>query len=107
MYYIGVDLGTSSVKIILMEASGNIVNTVSKSYPIDFPKPGWSEQNPYDWYDKTCEGIRELVAGYNKDDIAGISFGGQMHGLVILDEDDNVIRPAILVGKDGFEPPKA
>ncbi len=96
MYYIGVDLGTSSVKIILMEASGNIVNTVSKSYPIDFPKPGWSEQNPYDWYDKTCEGIRELVAGYNKDDIAGISFGGQMHGLVILDEDDNVIRPAIL-----------
>ena len=96
MYYIGVDLGTSSVKLILMEASGNIVNTVSKSYPIDFPKPGWSEQNPYDWYDKTCEGIRELVAGYNKDDIAGISFGGQMHGLVILDEDDNVIRPAIL-----------
>lgn len=95
MYYIGVDLGTSSVKLILMEASGNIVNTVSKSYPIDFPKPGWSEQNPYDWYDKTCEGIRELVAGYNKDDIAGISFGGQMHGLVILDEDDNVIRPAI------------
>ena len=89
MYYIGVDLGTSSVKLILMEASGNIVNTVSKSYPIDFPKPGWSEQNPYDWYDKTCEGIRELVAGYNKDDIAGISFGGQMHGLVILGEDDN------------------
>ena len=58
MYYIGVDLGTSSVKLILMEASGNIVNTVSKSYPIDFPKPGWSEQNPYDWYDKTCEAYR-------------------------------------------------
>ncbi len=52
MYYIGVDLGTSSVKLILMEPTGNIVNTVSKSYPIDFPKPGWSEQNPYDWYEK-------------------------------------------------------
>lgn len=96
MYYIGVDLGTSSVKLILMEPTGNIVNTVSKSYPIDFPKPGWSEQNPYDWYEKTCEGIKELVAGYDADEVAGISFGGQMHGLVILDENDKVIRPAIL-----------
>ena len=96
MYYIGVDLGTSSVKLILMEPTGNIVNTVSKSYPIDFPKPGWSEQNPYDWYEKTCEGIKELVAGYDADKVAGISFGGQMHGLVILDENDKVIRPAIL-----------
>ena len=60
MYYIGVDLGTSSVKLILMEPTGNIVNTVSKSYPIDFPKLGWSEQNPYDWYEKTCEGIKEV-----------------------------------------------
>ena len=96
MYYIGVDLGTSSVKLILMEPTGNIVNTVSKSYPIDFPKPGWSEQNPYDWYEKTCEGIKELVAGYDADKVAGISFGGQMHGLIILDENDKVIRPAIL-----------
>ncbi|MBP7427706.1 MAG: xylulokinase, partial [Lachnospira sp.] len=51
MYYIGVDLGTSSVKLILMEPTGDIVNTVSKTYPISFPKPGWSEQNPTDWYD--------------------------------------------------------
>ena len=61
MYYIGVDLGTSSVKLILMEPTGDIVNTVSKTYPISFPKPGWSEQNPTDWYDKTCEGIKELI----------------------------------------------
>lgn len=96
MYYIGVDLGTSSVKLILMEPTGDIVNTVSKTYPISFPKPGLSEQNPTDWYDKTCEGIKELIKDIDKDKVAGISFGGQMHGLVILDENDNVIRPAIL-----------
>ena len=92
MYYIGVDLGTSSVKLILMEPTGDIVNTVSKTYPISFPKPGWSEQNPTDWYDKTCEGIKELIKDIDKDKVAGISFGGQMHGLVILDENDNVIK---------------
>ena len=91
MNYIGIDLGTSAVKLLLMEGSGKILKIVSREYPICFPKPGWSEQNPYDWYDKTCEGIRELVAGYNKDDIAGISFGGQMHGLVILDKNDALI----------------
>mgnify|MGYP003047444516 CR=1 FL=1 len=78
MYYIGVDLGTSSVKLILMEPTGDIVNTVSKTYPISFPKPGWSEQNPTDWYDKTCEGIKELIKDIDKDKVAGISFGGQM-----------------------------
>ena len=79
-----------------MEPTGDIVNTVSKTYPISFPKPGWSEQNPTDWYDKTCEGIKELIKDIDKDKVAGISLGGQMHGLVILDENDNVIRPAIL-----------
>ena len=61
MYYIGVDLGTSSVKLLLMDDDGNIINTVTKEYPIYFPKPGWSEQNPVDWDDKTAEGIRELT----------------------------------------------
>ena len=96
MYYIGVDLGTSSVKLLLMDDDGNIVNTVTKEYPISFPKPGWSEQNPTDWYEKTVEGIKELISNIDSSKVAGISFGGQMHGLVILDENDNVIRPAIL-----------
>lgn len=96
MYYIGVDLGTSAVKIILMQEDGRVVRTVSKEYPISFPKPGWSEQNPKDWYDKTAAGIRALLDGVDKAQVAGISFGGQMHGLVILDETDAVIRPAIL-----------
>jgi xylulokinase len=96
MYFIGVDLGTSSVKLLLMKEDGTVVNTVSREYPISFPKPGWAEQNPSDWYGQTVRGIRELTADIDKSEVAGISFGGQMHGLVILDENDNVLRPAIL-----------
>ncbi|MGN0317562.1 MAG: xylulokinase [Lachnospira sp.] len=96
MYYIGVDLGTSSVKLLLMEADGTIKGSASREYPLYFPKPGWSEQNPTDWYNAACDGIRELVEIVGAEKIAGISFGGQMHGLVILDDKDNVIRPAIL-----------
>ncbi len=96
MYYIGVDLGTSAVKLLLMEADGTIKNIVSKEYPLSFPNPGWSEQSPEDWWNAVVEGIKELTDGFEKDKVAGISFGGQMHGLVILDKDDNVIRPAIL-----------
>ena len=96
MLYIGIDLGTSAVKLLLMDSEGKIVNVVSREYPLYFPHPGWSEQNPEDWYVQTMEGIRELLQGADKTRVAGISFGGQMHGLVILDKDDNVIRPAIL-----------
>ena len=96
MYYIGVDLGTSAVKLLLMDGTGAIKNIVSKEYPLSFPKPGWSEQNPEDWDEQVMAGIKELIAGIDGNEVAGISFGGQMHGLVILDKDDNVIRPAIL-----------
>lgn len=96
MLYIGVDLGTSSVKLLLMNGEGNIKKTVTREYPLYFPKPGWSEQSPEDWWKETLEGIKELTSEYDKSQVAGISFGGQMHGLVILDENDKVIRPAIL-----------
>lgn len=96
MLYIGVDLGTSAVKLLLMDESGKVLNIVSKEYPISFPKPGWSEQNPCDWWEQTVAGLIELTKDFDKSDVAGISFGGQMHGLVVLDENDNVIRPAIL-----------
>ena len=110
MYYIGIDLGTSAVKMLLMDEHGRVANSVSKEYPISFPKPGWSEQNPGDWLEAVIDGVRELVdadddsaCGCEEYDyspkakkVAGISFGGQMHGLVILDENDEVIRPAIL-----------
>ncbi len=92
MLYAGIDLGTSAVKTILMDKDGNIVKSVSHEYPLEFPKPGWSQQEPADWIKAVWESIAEL----DGKEIAGIGVGGQMHGLVVLDKDDNVIRPAIL-----------
>ena len=96
MYYIGIDLGTSAVKLLLMDAEGKILNVVSREYPLEFPHPGWSQQNPEDWRKAVMEGVPELIAGIDGSQVAGIGCGGQMHGLVVLDENDNVIRPAIL-----------
>ncbi|WP_230397786.1 xylulokinase [Novisyntrophococcus fermenticellae] len=96
MYYIGIDLGTSSAKLLLMEAGGEIKKIVSKEYPLFFPHPGWSEQKPEDWWKAVMEGLKELTEDFDKSLIGGISFGGQMHGLVTLDQEDHVIRPAIL-----------
>ena len=96
MLYIGIDLGTSSVKLLLTDEKGAILKTVSREYPLFFPQAGWSEQNPEDWLRETVTGIRELTADADKSKIAGIGCCGQMHGLVALDKDDKVIRPAIL-----------
>ncbi|WP_434640012.1 xylulokinase [Thermoanaerobacterium thermosaccharolyticum] len=98
MYFLGIDLGTSSVKIILMSDSGSVVSSVSKEYPVYYPEPGWAEQNPEDWWNATKNGINELISksGVKSGDIKGIGLSGQMHGLVLLDRDNNVITPAIL-----------
>ena len=96
MLYIGVDLGTSAVKLLLVNDQGDILNEVSKSYPIAFPQPGWTEQDPQAWRDAVMCGIPELLKGFDGKEVAGIGAGGQMHGLVGLDENDEVIRPAIL-----------
>ena len=95
-YYIGADLGTSALKLLLVDTEGNIVNTVTKTYDVCFPNPGWSEQSPEDWWKALVSGVKELVKDIDKASVGGIGVGGQMHGLVILDENDNVIRPAIL-----------
>lgn len=96
MQYIGIDLGTSSVKLLLLEEKGRIVRAVSRPYPLSMPRSGWSEQNPEDWWQETCAGVRQLLEGQNVSDVGGISFGGQMHGLVALDQNDCILRPAIL-----------
>lgn len=98
MQYIGIDLGTSSVKLLLMQSDGTVLASVSKEYPVSYPKPGWSEQNPEDWLRQTLAGLEELLETEQADKgrIRGVGIGGQMHGLVALDQDDNVIRPAIL-----------
>ena len=96
MYYIGIDLGTSSVKLLLMDELGAIHQQVTREYPLEFPQPGWSQQAPEDWKAAVLSGLQELTANCDRRQIAGIGTGGQMHGLVVLDRDDNVIRPAIL-----------
>ncbi len=96
MYYIGIDLGTSAVKLLLVDESGNVAGEVTKEYPLSFPHPGWSEQKPEDWWSAVLAGVPELVSGVDAGEVRGIGLGGQMHGLVALDERDNVVRPAIL-----------
>ena len=96
MYYIGIDLGTSAVKLLLVAEDGQICNSVTKEYPLEFPQPGWSQQNPEDWRKAVLEGIPQLLEGFDGSQVAGIGCGGQMHGLVVLDDQDQVIRPAIL-----------
>ena len=105
MLFIGIDLGTSAVKLLLVDEDGDILNTVSKEYPLSFPHPGWSEQEPADWWNGCFSGLRELLAGFDPREVAGIGCGGQMHGLVALDAADQVIRPAILWndGRTGME----
>lgn len=96
MLYIGIDLGTSAVKLLLMEETGAVLRTLQREYPVSFPHSGWSEQNPQDWWEQTCAGVQVLLNGFDPRQVRGVSFGGQMHGLVALDAQDNVIRPAIL-----------
>ena len=94
--FIGIDLGTSAAKLLLVDGRGTIRREVTKEYPLSFPQPGWSEQDPAEWWRACTEGLRELLDGEDASLVAGIGCGGQMHGLVALDAQDEVIRPAIL-----------
>ncbi len=96
MLYIGMDLGTSACKLLLVDEQGEVRNAVSKEYPLSFPQPGWSEQEPTDWWNACLTGIPELLKGFDPSEVKGIGLGGQMHGLVALDANDEVLRPAIL-----------
>ncbi len=94
--YIGIDLGTSGVKVSLVSADGKIIKQTSCEYPVIYPQSGWTEQNPEEWLSGTMSALKRLLEGEDRSLIAGISFGGQMHGLVALDEGGKVIRPCIL-----------
>ena len=96
MYFVGVDLGTSAMKLLLMREDGRICSVVSRPYPLSMPRPGWSEQDPALWLEAAVSGIRELAASIDPAQIRGIGVAGQMHGLVALDGQDRVLRPAIL-----------
>ena len=94
-YFIGIDLGTSSCKGILLNRDGAVLAEHSVSYPVSTPYTNWSEQNPEDWYKAAVEILATLSKG-RETEVKGIGIAGQMHGLVMLDEQDEVIRPAIL-----------
>lgn len=98
MYYLGIDLGTSSVKLLLLDSDNNVVKTVSRQYPIYYPENGWSEQDPKDWLREVKTGIQEItrILEEKSETIEAIGIDGQMHGLVVLDENDVIIRNAIL-----------
>ena len=96
--FLGIDVGTSGTKTIAMSVGGEILASATVEYPLSSPKPGWSEQDPEDWWNATVESVKKVMkAGKLKpESIAGIGLSGQMHGSVFLDKQHNVIRPAIL-----------
>ena len=95
---VGLDIGTSGTKVILADETGKVLASAVKEYPLYAPKPGWAEQNPSDWWRAVCEGCQQVLSasGVDKGRLVGLSLSGQMHGLVALDEEDQVIRPAML-----------
>ena len=97
-YLIGLDIGTSGAKCIIVDDAGKVIASSTQEYPLYTPKPGWAEQDPKDWWDACVRGLKVILpkSGVNPADIAGVSYSGQMHGLVALDADNEVIRPAIL-----------
>jgi len=96
MLYIGADLGTSSLKLLLVNDKGEILNSVTRDYPLIFPRPGWCEQDANEWWNAFVPAVKSLLDGHDLDEVKAIGLGGQMHGLVILDDKDELIRPVIL-----------
>lgn len=94
--YLGIDLGTSSLKACLADRTGKLIDTARAEYASFYPRQGWSEQNPEDWYRAAVACIRELGAKYDLSKVRAVGFCGQMHGLVLLDGRGRVLRPAIL-----------
>ncbi len=94
--YIGIDLGTSGVKAILLDENQRLIATASRALPIYRPQPLWSEQNPQDWWNATNQAMQELASQYDLRAVKAIGLTGQMHGATLLDKADNVLSPAIL-----------
>ena len=97
-YVLGIDVGTSAIKVLAVDRDGSVMATASRSHPVRSPRTGWSEQSPDQWYDATIDAIRRLLEGSELDPskVRAIGFAGQMHGLVTLDRERHAIRPAIL-----------
>ena len=97
-YLIGIDSSTTATKALLIDDQGEVVAVAATEYAFETPFPLWSEQNPELWWHGTVQSIRQVLAqaGVDGKEVAAIGLTGQMHGLVLLDENGNVLRPAIL-----------
>ncbi|MFP4541654.1 MAG: xylulokinase [Opitutales bacterium] len=95
-YYIGIDVGSSSTKAVVVDGDGKVVYTTLPAYAFATPKPGWAESNPEDWWQAAVKALRAVTSKYPADQIAGIGLTGQMHGLVLLDKAGKVLRPALM-----------
>jgi xylulokinase len=98
MYCLGIDTATTSTKVLLMDERGEVVSVASSPHTLQTPKPLWSEQNPLEWWQAVTASIQAVLkqSGIRSEDIAAVGLTGQMHGLVLLDETGQVLRPAIL-----------
>jgi xylulokinase len=96
--FLGVDIGTSGTKTLAIDQSGKILASASAEYPVDYPKPGWSEQNPEDWWQASAATIQQVLRDGKIDpkSVKGVGLSGQMHGSVFLDASNSVVRPALL-----------
>jgi len=96
--YLGIDVGTTGCKVLLINEVGRVIESRTEEYPLLTPKPGWSEQNPEDWWDAARRAVRAVLSRSRIDpgEVEGIGLTGQMHGLVTIDDEGEVIRPAIL-----------
>jgi len=97
-YLLGIDIGTSGTKGVLMDREGKIYARAGREYSIDIPQPGWAEQNPKMWWEATIQVIREIIkeSKVNPKQVRGIGLSGQMYGTVFLDKNLQPFRPAII-----------
>lgn len=97
-YLLGVDIGTSSAKAVVVDGDGGLVGVGSKDYPIDQPHPGWAEQDPEDWWSAACAATRQALghAGGRRDEVVAVGLSGQMHGTVLVDSEGVPVRPAVI-----------
>ncbi|MDR7543232.1 MAG: xylulokinase [Armatimonadota bacterium] len=97
-YLLGLDVGTTGAKTVLVDARGRVLATQTVTYPLLVPRPGWTEQDPATWWDAACASIRAVLerSGVSAASVAAVGLTGQMHGLVALDRRGEVLRPAIL-----------
>ena len=97
-YYLGLDVGTSGTKALLITEAGRVAASDTAEYPLYTPRPQWAEQDPVDWWRAVVQTTKNVLemAGVSGEEVAGVGLSGQMHGSVFLDKDNNVLRPALL-----------